>query len=51
MLYDALYSWRKMNPDALSCCKKNGKPALVALFYLHQDGKVKRIARFRSVRL
>jgi hypothetical protein len=34
-----LYSWIKLNPDALSCCKKNGKPALVAFFFLHQDDK------------
>jgi hypothetical protein len=28
-----------MNPNAQSCCKENGKPALVAFFYLRQVGK------------
>ena len=41
-LHAALGSWRQMNPLAPSCSKNTGKPKLLELFMLLQEGKSER---------
>jgi hypothetical protein len=46
-----LGSWRQSNPQALICNKNNGKPELVKLFMLLQDGKSEKYCAVQISRL